>query len=78
MERLWTKINDLNIDADRKNAVYLCILILANALLGAVVWGLAGRLILPGAEQLICFMAYPGIFAGLFGGALYLFKHEFP
>lgn len=77
MKKLWTIVNSLNIDADHKNTVYLLVLILVNAALGAALWGLAGRLLFPGIELLICFMSYPGIFLGLFGGILYLFKHEF-
>ena len=57
--------------------VFLWLLAVANILIGAGLWLLIGRIFLPGTEWLICFMGYPAIFIGFFGGVIYLCNHEF-
>lgn len=77
MKRLWNAINETKISKATKNKLYLGVLIAINVLIGGGAWLLLGRLILPGIDWLLCFMGYPAIFIGFFGGILYLYNHEF-
>lgn len=77
MKRLWNVINETKISKATKNKLYLGVLIAINVLIGGGAWLLLGRLILPGIDWLLCFMGYPAIFIGFFGGILYLYNHEF-
>lgn len=77
MKRLWNAINETKISKATKNKLYLGALIAINVLIGGGAWLLLGRLILPGIDWLLCFMGYPAIFIGFFGGILYLYNHEF-
>ena len=77
MKRLWNAINETKISKATKNKLYLGVLIAINVLIGGGAWLLLGRLVLPGIDWLLCFMGYPAIFAGFFGGILYLYNHEF-
>ncbi len=77
MKKLWNVINQLRAGKSMKNRIYLMLLILINIIIGGAIWLLIGRLLLPGIEWLICFMGYPAVFIGFFGGVLYLYNHEF-
>lgn len=77
MKRLWNAINETKIRKATKNKFYLGVLITINVLIGGGAWLLLGRLVLPGIDWLLCFMGYPAIFIGFFGGILYLYNHEF-
>ena len=77
MNKLWIMINALEINRKNKNRLFLSILIIINIFVGATIWIIAGRLLLPGVYGLICFMIYPAYFIGFMGGAFYLYKHEF-
>ena len=77
MKQLWNVVNGLDVRKDSKARVFLWLLAVANILIGAGLWLLIGRIFLPGIEWLICFMGYPAIFIGFFGGILYLYNHEF-
>lgn len=73
MKKLWTVINEMKISKQTKNKLFLGLLILINMALGGVIWLLVGRLLLPGIEWLWCFMGYPAIFIGFFGGIYFLY-----
>ena len=77
MKRLWNVINKMKIKKEIKNKLCLGVLIVINIVMGGVAWLLFGRLVLPGTDWLLCFMGYPAIFIGFFGGILYLYIHEF-
>ena len=77
MKRLWNVINEMKIKKEIKNKLYLGVLIAINIVMGGVASLLFGRLVLPGTDWLLCFMGYPAIFIGFFGGMLYLYNHEF-
>lgn len=77
MKRLWNVVNGLDSRSDVKTKIFLWIWVLANIGIGAGLWLLFGRLFLPEIEWLFCFMGYPAIFIGFFGGILYLYNHEF-
>ena len=77
MKQLWYVINGLEARKYVKAKVFLWLLVVANILIGAGLWLLIGRIFLPEIEWLICFMGYPAIFTGFFGGVIYLCNHEF-
>ncbi len=77
MKKLWDVVNGLDIKSNVKTTIFLCIWIVVNIGIGAGVWILFGRLFFPEIEWLFCFMGYPAIVIGLFGGILYLYNHEF-
>ena len=77
MKTLWNMVNQINVKNTWKNNLFLVLFILINMVLGACAWLLLGRLILPGTDWLLCFMGYPAIFVGLFGGVIYLYRNQF-
>jgi len=77
MKQLWNVINGFDARKDAKARLFLWLLVFANILIGVILWLLIGRIFLPGIEWLICFMGYPAMFIGLFGGLIYLYNHEF-
>ncbi|MCR5007291.1 MAG: hypothetical protein K6A76_01775 [Oribacterium sp.] len=77
MKKLWNAINRLETKKPMKNRLYLVTLTFLNIVIGGAIWILIGRLLLLGKEWLICFMGYPAVFIGFFGGVLYLYNHEF-
>ena len=77
MKTLWNMVNQIHIKNTWKNNLVLVLFISINMVLGACAWLLLGRLILPGTDWLLCFMGYPAIFVGLFGGVIYLYRNQF-
>lgn len=77
MKKLWNFVNELDVKRDVKTGLFLWILIIANICIGAVSWLLFGRILLPEIVWLLCFIGYPAIFVGFFGGILYIYYHEF-
>ena len=77
MKTLWNMVNQIHIKNTSKNNLFLVLFILINMVLGACAWLLLGRLILPGTDWLLCFMGYPAVFVGLFGGVIYLYRNQF-
>lgn len=77
MKRLWNVINDLDAKKDVKAKMFLFLLVVVHMAAGAALWFILGRAIFPGIEWLICFTGYPAVFAGLLGGIIYLYRHEF-
>ena len=77
MNTLWNMVNQIHIKNTWKNNLFLVLFILINMVLGACAWLLLGRLILPGTDWLLCFMGYPAVFVGLFGGVIYLYRNQF-
>ncbi len=77
MRKLWNVLNGLDIKNDVKTAIFLCVSVAVNLGIGAGLWLLFGRIIFPEIEWLFCFMGYPAIFIGFFGGVIYLYNHDF-
>lgn len=77
MKKLWIWVDGLRIKIVLKEKLFLSLLIIVNLAAGAILWLIVGRLFLPGIDWLICFMGYPAVFIGLFGGQLYLMTHKF-
>lgn len=77
MRFIWNVVNGIKVMNTLKNKMFLGLLILVNILIGGGLWCLFGRLFFPGIDVLICFMGYPAVFIGFFGGVLYLYSHDF-
>lgn len=77
MRILWSIVNAFKVKRIIKIRLFLSFLVVENIAIGAGIWLLIGRLFLPGIDWLICFIGYPAIFVGFFGGILYLYNHEF-
>lgn len=77
MKTLWNMVNQIHIKNTWKYNLFLLLFIFINLVLGACAWLLLGRLILPGTDWLLCFMGYPPVFVGLFGGVIYLYRNQF-
>lgn len=77
MKMIWKLVNPINVTVSVKIRLFLFMMIAANSVAGALAWAILGRIILSGTSWFICFIGYPAIFVGFFGGALYLYNHEF-
>ncbi|WP_026659903.1 hypothetical protein [Butyrivibrio sp. AC2005] len=77
MNRLWKAVNNLDISKESKNRVFLSVLTVVCMIAGCIIWVVIGRHFLAGVAWLFCFMGYPGVFIGIMGGTMYLYKHEF-
>ncbi|MCR4610948.1 MAG: hypothetical protein K5644_03525 [Lachnospiraceae bacterium] len=77
MKKLWNIVSRFNINNNKKSALYIISLTLLSIIIGACIWLLVGRFFLPELAGLFCFMGYPALFIGLFGGTVYLYNHEF-
>lgn len=74
MKKLWNMVNNLKTGKMIKNKIYLALLVFVNIIIGGLLWLLLGRLVLPGIDWLLCFMGYPAMFIGFFGGILCLYN----
>lgn len=74
MKKLWEMVNRLNVKEGTKNSLFLSALVGLACLAGCLVWVLLGRLMVPGAEGLVCFAGYPAVFIGFVGGIMYLYR----
>lgn len=77
MKKIWLFINELKIKNSTKNKLYISLLIAKYTLIGTGLWLAIGRQFLPGIDWLLCFIFYPALIVGYFGGVLYLYNHEF-
>ncbi len=77
MKIVWNVVNKMNLKKNVKNNLYLGILILINVVLGSLIWLAIGRMFLPGVAWFACFVGYPAVVVGFFGGVIYLYNHEF-
>lgn len=77
MGKLWIFVNKLKLEKSIKNSVFIILSTLLSMLIGGLLWVIAGRFYLSGIGWLLCFMGYPAVFVGLFGGFLYLYNHDF-
>lgn len=75
MNAIWKRIDRWNVRPKVKYLVFLTMMTLAYALVGGVVWALAGRYFLPSYEWLACFIGYPAVTFGGMGGILHLYKY---
>ncbi len=77
MKKLWNMVANTKFENSFKNKLYIALFMLISAFAGAIAWFLLGRFLLDDTKWLICFMGYPAVFVGFFGGSIYLYKNEF-
>lgn len=77
MKKIWTFINTFSHTSTRKKELFLGLFMLINLVFGAAIWLVFGRIVLSDPWWLFCFMGYPAIFVGFFGGVIYLYNHVF-
>ncbi len=68
MKRLWDALEDHGLSAKKRSILFLILNTLKFALIGLLVWAAASRYWKMGIDWLICFMGYPGFFAGYLRG----------
>lgn len=77
MKQTWKMVNRMKLTKDDKNGLFLFLMIVESAVIGMLVWIFLARYILPEIAWLLVFIGYPSVFVGFFGGALYLYRHDF-
>lgn len=77
MEKLWMTINGCRLKKSVKGLAFLSMLIVICIMTGALLWASIGRIFLPETSWMLCFMGYPAVLIGFFGGILYLYNHDF-
>ncbi|MGN0702075.1 MAG: hypothetical protein ACI4KL_02725 [Lentihominibacter sp.] len=77
MGAIWNRINNFNINDSVKNRLFIMLMCILYGMAGGVVWLIIGRAFLPEVYWGLCFIGYPVVLGGLFGGILYLYNHEF-
>lgn len=77
VRKIWLGFEAASLEKRVKANLFIGLMIIICACLGAVAWLALGRLLLSDAVWLFCFMGYPAAFGGLFGGIFYILRHEF-
>lgn len=77
MLKMWNVLNRANLRKNTKSFLFVSYNFVVAAMVGVVVWMVLGKLLFPGVLWMLCFIGYPGIFAGFFGGIIYLYNNEF-
>ena len=67
---IWSFVNKNDWSNNKKSFFYLASLIVIYALIGAALWFVIGRVLLTDAIYLFCFISYPAVIFGLFGGII--------
>ena len=76
MKLFYEKIAKRAWNKEKKQYAFILVNVLFFALIGLDCWIVAGQFLLEGISWLICFIGYPAVFGGFFGGILYLYKKE--
>ena len=76
MRLFYEQIEKRAWNREKKQYVFILVNMLFFALIGLTCWLIAGQFLLKGLSWLICFIGYPAVFAGFFGGILYLYRKE--
>lgn len=77
MKKIWSIVNHLEWKPENKRRLFLFFMIMFSNVCGALLWLTIGRVLLPEYVWLYCFMGYPAVLIGYFGGIIYLYNHEF-
>lgn len=74
MERLWDTLGNHGLSAKRRSILFLALNILKFALIGLFAWIAVSSYRKLGIDWLICFVGYPGFFAGYLRGVFFLWN----
>lgn len=72
MGLIWKMISQQGWNKIKTQKVFLICSVLAFCFVGALVWLLIGRILMPSVGGLFCFVGYFGFFVGFIGGFIYL------
>lgn len=76
MKLVWNMVNKLDINIRWKRYLFLFCFSLICAASGLVFWLFAGRVIWSDVQWMLCFLGYPMVYIGFYGGYLYLAYHD--
>lgn len=76
MKLLWNMINKFDMKIRWKRYLFLLCFSLICAATGLVFWLLAGRAIWFDVQWMLCFLGYPMVYIGFYGGYIYLAYHD--
>ena len=76
MKLFYEQIEKRAWNREKKQYVFILVNMLFFALIGLVCWIIAGQFLTKDISWLICFIGYPAVFIGFFGGVLYLYRKE--
>lgn len=76
MKLVWNMVNKLDINIRWKRYLFLFCFSLICAATGLVLWLFAGRAIWSDVQWMLCFLGYPMVYIGFYGGYLYLAYHD--
>ena len=77
MGAIWNRINNFNINDTAKNKLFIALVSVLYGIAGGLIWLTVGKVFLPEIYWGLCFIGYPVVLGGIFGGILYLYNHEF-
>lgn len=77
MSIIWKMVNAWSMNKKAKTNCFILISCLMSALAGFFLWFLLGIILWGKIKYLLCFVGYPMVFVGFFGGIYYLYNHEF-
>ena len=72
----YEKIEKRAWNREKKQYVFILVNMLFFSLIGLAVWFITGQFLFKGITCLICFIGYPAVFVGFFGGILFLYRKE--
>lgn len=76
MKTIWNYLNKRNLSTRKKTRIFLLCTTLFFSLTGLLVWFFLHFFVLATLSWAVCFMGYPGLFLGLWGGILFLYRQE--
>ena len=76
MKLFYEKIEERAWNREKKQYVFILVNVLFFALIGLALWFVVGQFLLNGISWLICFIGYPAVFVGFFGGIIYLCRKK--
>ncbi|MBR0138232.1 MAG: hypothetical protein IJM15_07465 [Erysipelotrichaceae bacterium] len=74
---IWKLIKKTDINQKNKHRIFLLINTVLCAAIGFVIWLAGGRNLFGNRwDWMICFIGYPGFFAGYLGGIFFLLNND--
>ena len=74
MERLWDALGNRSLSVRKRSILFLILNTLKFAMIGLLFWIAVSSYQKLGIDWLICFMGYPGFFAGYLRGVFFLWN----
>ena len=68
MGAIWNRINNFNINNSAKNKLFISLVSVLYGIAGGLIWLTVGKVFLPEIYWGLCFIGYPVVLGGVFGG----------